>query len=41
MMQIVECSFTADEYLELEINSEERPIFLGGDVRRMTGVRPT
>ena len=37
MMQIAERSFTKDEYLELELNSEERHEFLDGEVRLMTG----
>jgi Uma2 family endonuclease len=40
MMQIAERSFTADEYLELELNSEERHDFLDGEVRLMTGGTP-
>ena len=40
MMQIAERSFTKDEYLELELNSEERHEFLDGEVRLMTGGTP-
>jgi len=40
MMQTVERLHTAEEYLELEVNSQERHEFVDGDIRLMTGGTP-
>lgn len=40
MIQAVERTYTAEEYLELEVNSEERHEFVDGDIRPMTGGTP-
>jgi Uma2 family endonuclease len=40
MMQTVERIYTAEEYLELELNSPERHEFVDGDIRLMTGGTP-
>ena len=40
MMQTAERIYTAEEYLELEVNSAERNEFVDGDIRLMTGGTP-
>jgi len=40
MIQTVERLHTAEEYLELEVNSQERHEFVDGDIRLMTGGTP-
>jgi Uma2 family endonuclease len=40
MIQAAERTYTVEEYLELEINSEERHEFWDGDIRLMTGGTP-
>lgn len=40
MMQTAERIYTAEEYLELEVNSTERHEFVDGDIRLMTGGTP-
>ncbi|NER85349.1 MAG: Uma2 family endonuclease [Leptolyngbya sp. SIO1D8] len=40
MVQAVERTYTAEEYLALEVNAEERHEFVDGDIRSMTGGTP-
>jgi len=40
MMQTAERLYTAEEYLELDVNSTERHEFVDGEVRTMTGGTP-
>ncbi|MFE4108093.1 Uma2 family endonuclease [Almyronema epifaneia] len=40
MIQAAERTYTVEEYLELEVNSEDRHEFWDGDIRLMTGGTP-
>jgi len=40
MIQTAKRTYTAEEYLELEVNSEERHEFVDGEIRLMTGGTP-